>query len=106
MRIKFAQPLDITPFFWLKFDRKVLNCWPLTKITSSYSGGNYIHSGPTSHVSFRKNIIHTGPRVDILTNSDPLGGGSGKNKQISENEEEMRVLCCLAEIRRRKGRKL
>ena len=37
--------------------------------------------------------------------------GGGRNKQISENEEEIRVFYCLAltneeEIRRRKGKKL
>ena len=44
-----------------------------------------------------------------MANSDPPGGG--RNKQISENEEELRGFYCLAlkneeEIRKRKGKKL
>ena len=44
-----------------------------------------------------------------MANSDPPGGG--RNKQISENEEEIRGFYCLAlkneeEIRRRKEKKL
>ena len=47
-------------------------------------------------------------RVNILANSDPPGGG--RNKQRSENEEEIRVFYCLElknqEEIRRKGKKL
>ena len=47
-------------------------------------------------------------RVNTLVNCDPPGGG--RNKQISENEEEIRVFYCLElkneeEIRRRWGKK-
>ena len=39
-----------------------------------------------------------------MANSDPSGGG--RNKEISENEEEIRVLKKVEEIRKMKGKKL
>ena len=48
-------------------------------------------------------------RVNILANTPPSPGG-GRNKHISENEEEIKVFYCLAlkneeEIRKRWGKK-
>ena len=43
-------------------------------------------------------------RVNILANSDPPSGG-GRNKQIPENKEEIKVFYCLALINEEEIRK-